>query len=278
MTSPSEPRTQGVYHRRPGPGGAASAFTPLGGVALLLAGMATLIVVAVATEGLGAPGLVGLSLGELGLVAVPVIATLHARFPLASLGLRRAIAARYAISGALVGSALWYLNWQTVVAFDISDERVQVLAEAIARPPLPLALVALAVLPAICEEVLFRGVVLRAFAGAYAAPVAVIASAALFSAYHLSLPQALPTFTLGLALGALALRAGSVYPTMIAHFMNNLFPVLVTRPDLEQPRGWISDHPLIALIGSSALVITGVAVMLAPPPLEPVVATGKRGP
>jgi membrane protease YdiL (CAAX protease family) len=260
-----------VYHRRPGP---ASVFTPLGGVALLFAGFATLIVAAVATEQLGAAGLVGLAVGELGLVAVPLVAARYAGIAWPEVGLR-ASGRAYLASGFLIGSALWYLNWQLVVALDIPGNRVQVLAQAVVEPPLWLALLAMTVLPAVCEEVMFRGVVLRAFAGAWSPPIAVAVSAALFSAYHVSLPQTLPTFTLGLALGALALRAGSVYPTMIAHLMNNLFPVLITREEVPALNDWIADHAVIATIAATVLVTAGIGLIAAPPPLAPVVQRGR---
>ncbi|MBX3161608.1 MAG: CPBP family intramembrane metalloprotease [Deltaproteobacteria bacterium] len=260
-----------MYHRRPAD---AAVFTPLGGVALLFVGWATFIVTAVASERYGAHALVGLILGEVVLAAVPVVAALEGKISLRSFGLRRAPLV-YLVSGLLVGSALWYVNWQVVVALDIPKDRVRVLAETVAEPPLPLAVLAMAVLPAICEELMFRGVVLRAFAGAWKAPVAVVASALLFSAYHISVPQALPTFTLGLALGALALRSGSLYPTMIAHLMNNLAAVLVTRDELPGVNDWISDHGLVALVGASAIVAVGLALLVPPPAVEPVV---RRGP
>jgi sodium transport system permease protein len=259
-----------VYHhpaRRPG---AASAFTPVGGVVVLLAGWASFIVAVSAMGTVGAPALAGLALGEIVLLTVPVVAAWRAGVG-PSLGLRGA-AAIYFASAVLVGCALWFLNWQAVVAIDVPKERVSVLAKTLETPPLVVALLAMAVLPAVCEEIMFRGVVLRAFAGAWPPWAAVAASAALFSAYHINLPQALPTFTLGLALGALALRSGSVYPTMIAHFVNNVFPVLVTRDEIPELSDWLTDNTVYATVGASTLVIVGVACMFFQPRGDDVVA------
>jgi membrane protease YdiL (CAAX protease family) len=248
-------------------------FTPLGGVALLFAGMATFIVTASVSNALGLFGLLGLALGELGLVTVPVVAAWRAGVPWASLGLRRAGPVYFA-AAVLVGCALWYLNWQAVVALEIPGDRVKVLKQELAKPPLPFALLAMAALPAVCEEIMFRGVVLRAFAGAWPPWLAVGASSLLFSAYHISVPQALPTFTLGLALGALALRSGSVYPTMIAHLANNIFPVLVTRDELPDLSDWLMDNPLYATVGAATLVIGGLTLMLVPRRVDDVVGRG----
>jgi sodium transport system permease protein len=89
----------------------------------------------------------------------------------------------------------------------------------------------LAVMPAVCEELLFRGWVLSAFAGERPAPrracVAVVVQAAAFAAFHL-LPERMPqTFVLGLVLGGLTLATRSILPAMITHAAHNATPVLL---------------------------------------------------
>src|SRR5437870_3950123 len=80
--------------------------------------------------------------------------------------------------------------------------------------------VLLAFLPAICEETLFRGVMLRALLPAGRLPALLFTSLA-FGAFHFSLYKLLPTATLGLLLGLLAVRSGSIIPSMLAHALNN---------------------------------------------------------
>ncbi|HEX7597825.1 MAG TPA: ABC transporter permease subunit/CPBP intramembrane protease [Polyangia bacterium] len=88
-----------------------------------------------------------------------------------------------------------------------------------------LALVALT--PAICEEALFRGPILRGLRSRASAAVAVILTGLLFGIFHIELSRILPTALLGILLSQLALKSGSILPAMLAHFLNNASLVLL---------------------------------------------------
>lgn len=88
-------------------------------------------------------------------------------------------------------------------------------------------LAVIALLPGICEEVLFRGFLIRFYEG-YGKKAAVIISALLFAAFHLDPFRMLPTFLLGLLLGYLTLRSGSILNSMLSHFINNAFALLIS--------------------------------------------------
>jgi membrane protease YdiL (CAAX protease family) len=93
------------------------------------------------------------------------------------------------------------------------------------------AVLLLAVMPAVCEELFFRGWVLSACAGPRPAPrraaLAIVAQAAAFAAFHL-LPERMPqTFALGLVLGWLTLTTRSILPAIVAHAVHNATPVLL---------------------------------------------------
>ena len=82
-----------------------------------------------------------------------------------------------------------------------------------------------AVLPAIFEELFFRGLMLNLLKGVK--PIYVILSIGLcFALYHCSLAQFLYQFIYGVALTCLAMACGSVIPCIIAHFINN-FAVII---------------------------------------------------
>jgi hypothetical protein len=79
----------------------------------------------------------------------------------------------------------------------------------------------IAVVPAICEELFFRGWLLAAWAGEQPsrrrAVAAVLGQAAVFAAFHL-LPERMPqTFMLGVMLGWMTLATGSLLPAVLAH-------------------------------------------------------------
>jgi uncharacterized protein len=85
-----------------------------------------------------------------------------------------------------------------------------------------------AILPAIGEEFLFRGVIQKLMQEiTNNIHWAVIISAIVFSAFHIQFYGFLPRFMLGLILGYLFVFTGSLWVPIIAHFINNLASVLV---------------------------------------------------
>lgn len=100
---------------------------------------------------------------------------------------------------------------------------------------LGLSLLALGLLPAICEELLFRGLAQRALEGRFSPWIAVMGSSALFGLAHADGVHGLVTFLLGLYLGAVALWAGSVVPTVLLHAANNLFGVAALAGSVPPP-------------------------------------------
>jgi sodium transport system permease protein len=95
-----------------------------------------------------------------------------------------------------------------------------------------LGLLVLAVVPAFCEEAAFRGFILSGFQRDYRDRSAIILSSLLFGFLHvlLSLFQQLFNATLlGLVLGLLAVRSGSLLPGVIFHFINNAAALLTSR-------------------------------------------------
>jgi sodium transport system permease protein len=90
------------------------------------------------------------------------------------------------------------------------------------------ALGVLALLPAICEEFAFRGFILSGLEDQRRTRSAILLSALMFGFLHvlLSLYQQLFNATLlGIVLGLLAVRSGSLLPGILFHFLNNALAV-----------------------------------------------------
>lgn len=79
----------------------------------------------------------------------------------------------------------------------------------------------LCLLPALGEELLFRGA-LQGLMRPCGSGVAVVGPALLFALLHLDLSQAITAFLGGIFLGWLAERTGSILPGMLLHLTNNL--------------------------------------------------------
>jgi membrane protease YdiL (CAAX protease family)/ABC-type transport system involved in multi-copper enzyme maturation permease subunit len=84
----------------------------------------------------------------------------------------------------------------------------------------------IAVLPAICEELAFRGILLTGLKRKLPAAALVVVVGVIFGLFHVSLFRIAPTAVLGMILTVIALLTGSVYPGMLMHFGNNALGVL----------------------------------------------------
>lgn len=90
-------------------------------------------------------------------------------------------------------------------------------------------LIVIAIIPAIGEELLFRGVIQKLFTELANSKVfAVIFTAILFSALHMQFFGFFPRFALGVMLGFLYVWSGSLWVSIAAHFINNAMAVILT--------------------------------------------------
>lgn len=104
----------------------------------------------------------------------------------------------------------------------------------------PCTLVVVALLPALCEEFAFRGILQPLFAKwTRNVHAGVWISAFLFSAIHLQFHGFLPRMILGAGLGYLVVYSGSLWPAIIAHLINNASAVILAAILGEE---WISQE------------------------------------
>ena len=78
-----------------------------------------------------------------------------------------------------------------------------------------------AVIPAICEELLFRGVIFRGLLDKYKPVSAMLIGGALFMLMHGSLQQSLYQFILGVVLCLVYYLTKNIFYPMLLHFLNN---------------------------------------------------------
>lgn len=144
-----------------------------------------------------------------------------------------------AASGLLIGLSGWVvvtgLSFRLLPPPDSLNKALEkILMLDDPSTPLWLIWLAVAATPAVCEELVFRGLILSGFRGFGMWP-AILTSSLLFALAHASIYRLLPTFLLGIAFGYLAWRSGSIVPGMIAHGVNN--GVLAT---ISYSSKWIS--------------------------------------
>ena len=178
-----------------------------------------------------------------------ILARLHTRRPGAFLRLRASSPA-FAVL-AVVGLLLlvpvvqWLGAWSDSLPWPEwirSFEATQLdLIEKVLTKNLGLSftLLTMALTPAICEELFFRGYIQRQADRVFGSWVGVVIfSGVIFGLYHIRPTQALPLSLLGMYLAWVTWRSGSLLPAILVHFANNglavvLGAVVSSRPDLS---------------------------------------------
>lgn len=84
-----------------------------------------------------------------------------------------------------------------------------------------LAFFAMAILPPLLEEILFRGILLNQFLKIYSVWASIIVSAALFGAAHANPPQIVAGFVGGCFLGWVYFKTRNIWYCILIHFVNN---------------------------------------------------------
>lgn len=131
-------------------------------------------------------------------------------------------------------------------------------------PDALLGLLAVALVPALCEELFFRGFVFGSLSAHYGAGRALIVSSVLFALAHLTRWQQLPALLVfGVFLGWLVWRTHSLYPAVLAHLLNNLLSYIGVNLEAHANIDLLSaSRPLPLPVLAVALVIFAVLLYL----------------
>lgn len=160
------------------------------------------------------------------------------------------------------------VSYILISLFPTSAGNVETAFSAIMDGNMVSVLLVIAVAPAVCEEMLFRGLIYHSMKKSYRASVAMTIVAVLFGIYHMSLVKFIPTGLLGLVLCYVVYKTGSIYPSMMMHFINNAASVAVTYypekiekifPILYQESMSLSDALLFSGVGA---VLLGIGMIL----------------
>ena len=116
----------------------------------------------------------------------------------------------------------------------------------------------IAVLPAICEEICFRGALQRILIQCTKSPwVGIILTSILFSALHLQFQGFLPRMFLGILLGALYWHSGSLWTCILAHFVNNGVQVVA----VSFAPQYVTENPSIPAFAGLISAVVVAAIM-----------------
>jgi sodium transport system permease protein len=248
----------------------------------------------VAPDNLAAQSVLSGVLTLLLFAVLPVLLTVWSRAKVTSVFALRGFSLTAFFGAVLLGITLWSLTYEVLLFGKgslgwtklLENPRLRELAQRLtAETPVLLRLLTFAAIPAVCEELFFRGFLLSALQGSARVVrtprsmwwTSLFLTSFLFAAFHVIVDQALTlerfpaTFLLGLVLGWIRLTTGSVIPGIVMHAvsnglllsLNDLQPLLQKLGlDLEQENqahlpGWfLISAGILALLG--AMLVRGI--------------------
>ncbi len=138
--------------------------------------------------------------------------------------------------------------------FPESTENLQQSFSELLKQPFGLLILVTAVMPAVGEELFFRGFLCGSLKQRYGAFWAILVSSLIFGAFHMSLVKLLPTAMLGACFAYIGCISGSIYIGMFLHFLNNL----VSMVSMEYPDEIGRLLPILTKTELSAGELAGV--------------------
>ncbi len=192
------------------------------------------------------------------------------------------------VGAALIGLGTWALSYEMLVLqarivpmpAGLSDADAE-MSRVFGGWSLPGLLLALAVVPGVCEELTFRGFVLSGLRTTLRPATAILVAAVFFATFHFLFFRFGVTVALGVVLGYVCWRTGSIGPAVLIHMMHNGWLFVLSRwSDVRWSR-WIDlpkalgaanmdgrGHlPAGVIVAAAVLVLVGIALM-----------RGRRGP
>jgi sodium transport system permease protein len=151
---------------------------------------------------------------------------------------------------------------------------LQGLEAFVRNAPLWQLLLIMAVVPAICEELAFRGFILSGFRHLGHKWRAIVFTAVFFGLTHAIMQQSIVSCILGIVIGLLAVQSGSILPAMLFHFVHNGLLVLSTQitphvfarwPALSYLAAWGDEGELVfhwPVVAVSAIISLALLVWL----------------
>lgn len=175
-------------------------------------------------------GLVGIITTQIVLAATALIfakiirADFKATFPMKLPPLRQFFGAVFTYGGVYMFTIS--VTFIMVTLFPKMQETVEGLSTLTTLIPHPLiAVLIIAVMPAICEELLMRGFILHSFTE-YKSIVGILAVGVMFGVLHFDPFRFIPTAILGMASAYIVVKTKSLVLPMLYHLVNNIISVI----------------------------------------------------
>ena len=218
------------------------------------------------------------------LVAVIIFVIVPAGLSLATrTRLRTAFSVRpsapvFFIGAVLLGCSLWTFAYEVnLLVFgsrqiSILEKLHEQLAADLDAVSWTTKLICLAIVPAVTEELFFRGFIQNSLHNKLAPWLAIVGAALLFGAFHVVVRDALfierliPSTLMGLVLGLVYYRSASVFPGMLLHVIHNGLLISIGHFEKQLSQWGIGTQeqqhlPALWLAGATVVVATGMLIV-----------------
>jgi sodium transport system permease protein len=173
------------------------------------------------------------------------------------------------VTGIAVHPAYMLLAQWVMVAYPVSEAAfasMSPLTDQMAQTPWLTLILLMAVLPAVCEELAFRGFIFGGLLRDGQPLRAILISSVVFGVSHGVLQQSISATVMGMMLGWVSWRTSSVIPAMLIHVINNSLSVSLPRlvaSDtawrefvFDTASGGVSYQPMWSLFCTTMLIAT----------------------
>lgn len=213
---------------------------------------------------------------QIALIAAPacLMAIMLTRRPLETLMLRRPsywlTLPAAVILAATLHPTMIFISSQISATYPLSDEtlaQLQPFETLILSAPWWQAVLLIAVTPAICEELAFRGFILSGLRTTGHKWPAIVISSIFFGLAHGVLQQSLAAVVVGCVIGYVAVKTGSLWTGVLFHLTHNTLSLILGRTALagipEGPLQWIYAGDGDSFGYSTVALVSGLAIAIA---------------
>ena len=184
-----------------------------------------------------------------------------------------AVAAAYSVSASTLIELAHYIS-------PIPASYVNMIIEVMRADSIPEfigVVFASALVPAVAEELLFRGVVQPALIKRIGPTLGIVLTALLFASYHLNPWMFVPLFIVGTLFGYVAYKTGTFWAGALAHFGNNLLAIVeLNRTETVDYAALTEGAPWYILASGAVIAVVGTVVLLGMLPATADLATNWR--
>ncbi|MEO0582186.1 MAG: CPBP family intramembrane glutamic endopeptidase [Bacteroidota bacterium] len=157
----------------------------------------------------------------------------------------------------------------------LSRERLRDYIETSDPTRLIINLVIFALIPGVCEELFFRGIIQQSLQKIFQPVLAIVLTAAIFSFIHYQFYGFLGRTIMGIFLGYFFYRTKSLFPSILAHFAFNATSIVAVYLMTLQPESQNNDLDLPTMawyvylgIGVFLVGLIVLFIRLTPPPIK----------